>query len=53
VAASPGPDIGSTIFLKVCHIVAPSIHAASSSERGQESKNERISHATSDRLKVR
>jgi len=36
-----------------CRRLAPSIHAASSSERGAASKNDRISQTTSERLNVR
>lgn len=34
-----GRDIGSPMWMKVCHLVAPSISAASSMARGMVSKN--------------
>src|SRR5216117_3217163 len=53
VAASPGAASGRLIRKKACQTPAPSICAASSSDRGVALKKLRIIQMTSERLKVR
>jgi len=53
VVARPGLERGSVTRAKAWSGPARSMAAASSSERGIPSKNVRIIHITSDRLKVR
>jgi hypothetical protein len=53
VVARPGADRGSAILRKAPVTPAPSMYAASSSERGTPSKNARIIQITRERLNVR
>ncbi len=52
VAAKPGAASGKAMRRKALHTPQPSIHAASSNDRGTAAKNPRIDQITSARLNV-